>query len=237
MSNIGDIYAGLILVEAPVVEPLSLADAETFLRVESDSDGPIDTEITAFITLARQEVEKILRRALLTQTWRLSLRNWPGRDYSNVASLTLEPDSYYKYNFIKLPLPPLQSVTSVNYMNSDGETLSMSPANFQALPGFTYNVLTDFEPGRIVLPFSQIWPPDILMPGAPIQITFVAGYADVPALQARFDGWSAAIQAMKLMVSFWNEERLVPVEFRRTAVPAGVNFVCEQLLEAYRIRD
>ena len=237
MANIGDIYAGLVLVTAPDVEPLALADAETFLGIQSDNGGPIDTLITTFITLARQEVEKILRRALLAQTWRLSLKNWPGRDYSNVASLTLEPDSYYKFNFIKLPRPPLQSVTSVNYMNSDGEPLSMSPANFQVLPGYTYNVLTDFEPGRIVLPFSQIWPPDILMPGAPIQITFVAGYPDVPTLQASFEGWSATIQAMKLMISFWNEERLVPVEFRRTAVPAGVNFVCEQLLEAYRIRD
>jgi uncharacterized phiE125 gp8 family phage protein len=237
MSNIGDIFAGLVLVTAPVVEPLSLVDAETFLRVASDNGGPTDTEITTFITLARQQVETILRRALLTQTWRLSLKNWPGRDYSNVSSLTLEPDSYYKFNFIKVPLPPLQSVTSVEYMNSDGQTLSMSPANFQVLPGYTYNVLPDFEPGRIVLPFSQIWPTDILMPGAPVQITYVAGYADVATLQAKFEGFSAAIQAMKLIISFWNEERLIPVEFRRTAVPAGVNFVCEQLLEPYRIRN
>ena len=62
-------------------------------------------------------------------------------------------------------------------------------ANFEVLPGYTYNVLTDFEPGRIVLPYSQIWPPDILMPGAPIQITYVAGYADVATLQSKFEGW------------------------------------------------
>ena len=42
---------------------------------------------------------------------------------------------------------------------------------------------------------------------------------------------------MKLLIAFWNEERLVPIELRRTAVPAGVNDVCEQLLEAYRIRN
>jgi hypothetical protein len=98
-------------------------------------------------------------------------------------------------------------------------------------------VLTDFEPGRIVLPYSQIWPTDILMPGAPIRITYVAGYPDLATLQSGFEGFGAVIQAMKLLIGFYNENRLLPLEFRHSAIPAGVKYVVEQVLQPYRIYE
>jgi uncharacterized phiE125 gp8 family phage protein len=63
-----------LLLTAPVVEPLSLAEAKAFLRVENNDD---DDVIAALIAGARIHVEAQTRRALITQSWRLSLDAWP----------------------------------------------------------------------------------------------------------------------------------------------------------------
>jgi uncharacterized phiE125 gp8 family phage protein len=63
-----------ILLTAPAVEPISLAEAKAFLRVEHDDD---DDVIAALIAGARIYVEAQTRRALITQSWRLTRDAWP----------------------------------------------------------------------------------------------------------------------------------------------------------------
>ena len=63
-----------ILITPPAAEPLSLADAKAFLRVEHNDD---DALIAALISAARGQVEARTRRALITQRWRLVLDAWP----------------------------------------------------------------------------------------------------------------------------------------------------------------
>ena len=63
-----------ILLNAPASEPVSLAEAKLFLRVEHDDD---DDLIAALIAAARVQVEAQTRRALITQTWRLVRDVWP----------------------------------------------------------------------------------------------------------------------------------------------------------------
>ncbi|MGH6770074.1 MAG: head-tail connector protein [Xanthobacteraceae bacterium] len=63
-----------ILLTPPVVEPLSLADAKAFLRIEHADD---DAVIAALIAGARSHVEAGTRRALIAQTWRLVRDRWP----------------------------------------------------------------------------------------------------------------------------------------------------------------
>ncbi|MBV9558135.1 MAG: phage head-tail connector protein [Pseudolabrys sp.] len=63
-----------ILLTPPASEPLSLAEAKAWLRVEHDDD---DDVITALIAAARLHVEALTRRALITQSWRLVLDGWP----------------------------------------------------------------------------------------------------------------------------------------------------------------
>lgn len=63
-----------ILLTAPTVEPLSLAEAKAFLRIEHNDD---DDVIGALIASARIHVEAQTRRALITQHWRLVLDAWP----------------------------------------------------------------------------------------------------------------------------------------------------------------
>jgi uncharacterized phiE125 gp8 family phage protein len=63
-----------ILLTGPAVEPLSLDDARSFLRVEHDDDDPL---ISALIVSARMHVEGQGKTALISQDWRIVLDCWP----------------------------------------------------------------------------------------------------------------------------------------------------------------
>ena len=56
-----------ILLTGPAVEPLSLDDARSFLRVENGDDDPL---IAALIVSARMHVEGQGKTALISQDWR-----------------------------------------------------------------------------------------------------------------------------------------------------------------------
>jgi uncharacterized phiE125 gp8 family phage protein len=64
-----------ILLTPPAVEPVTLAEAKAYLRIDNDDD---DAVISALIAGARSHVEAQTRRALITQTWRLVRDAWPG---------------------------------------------------------------------------------------------------------------------------------------------------------------
>ena len=63
-----------ILLTGPAIEPWSVAEAKSFLRAENDDD---DTVIASLIAAARNQVEALTRSALIAQTWRLVLDQWP----------------------------------------------------------------------------------------------------------------------------------------------------------------
>lgn len=134
----------------PVTEPVSLIEAKTHCRVDIDED---DTHFTnVLIPAARRYVESVSRRSFITQTWRLSLDDWPHGDE------------------IQLPRPPLVSVSSVVYKDQDGNSTTWASSN--------YIVDTDSEPGRVKLTYNNTWPSETLYPALPVQITYVAGYGD-----------------------------------------------------------
>jgi len=139
----------LVRTEDPASEPVTLEEAKSHLRVDASDD---DTLIEGLITAARQYYEDVTRRALITQTWRLSLDRWPGGSE------------------ILLPRAPLQSVTSVVYTDSDGTATTWSSDE--------YAVDADSEPGRVVLGYGYSWPSATLRTSLPIQITYEAGYGD-----------------------------------------------------------
>lgn len=146
-------------VTAPAAEPVD-RDADDgvkkHLRVTHTAD---DDYITALITVAREQVEALVNRALITQTWDLTLNAFPlGR-------------------YIPIPRPPLQSVTSISYIDEDGVSNTFDSNN--------YFVDTSSEPGRIVLNTAADWPSESLRPAAAVTVRYVSGYgssgSDVPA--------------------------------------------------------
>lgn len=62
------------LLNAPSIEPVSLAEAKAHLRVEGTDQ---DSLITSLITAARLHVEQVTHRALIDQDWRLVLDRIP----------------------------------------------------------------------------------------------------------------------------------------------------------------
>ena len=111
-----DRSSGLRLVTAPASEPVTLAQAKTFLRVEHTAD---DEAITRAITVARQAAEQYLRTALLSQTW----------DYSVANPAPTK---------IHLPFGPAQSISSITLTTEAGATSTMNTANYRlSVSGFS----------------------------------------------------------------------------------------------------
>lgn len=112
--------------------------------------GSEDSLLAGLIQAAREYAEGYQNRALCTQTWELVLDDWPRGDY------------------VDIPLPPLQSITSIKYKDSDGTETTWDDAN--------YVVDTDSFVGRIALAYGSSWPSATLYPVSGIRIRFVAGY-------------------------------------------------------------
>ncbi len=132
----------------PPVEPVTLTEAKNHCRVDVDDD---DTVIQAFIRTAREYCEKLTGKAYVQRNVMLTMSHWP-------------PSRQ-----ILLPRPPLADVISVEYLDSDGNTETLTP-------GDDYIVDLMHSWGRIVLPVDVHWPMDVMFPGTPIRITYTAGY-------------------------------------------------------------
>lgn len=141
------------LITAPAAEPVILAEAKLHCRVDSADD---DTLITALIVAARELAEQQTGRALVTQTWELALDAFPVSE-------------------IELPLPPVQSIVSIKYLDSNGAE--------QTVPGADYG-LDNYGSVRhlVILAAGVEWPATLVAANA-VKVRFVAGYGaavDVP---------------------------------------------------------
>lgn len=149
------------LLVPPTMEPMSLDEAKDHLRVDQETD---DAYITGLVIAARQLVESDTRRALLTQTWQLTLDDqWPDEEiWKRIRNRNIS--AYYDSSvrqpirprkLIVLPRPPVQSVVSINYLSSDGtfSNLTLDPSQYvlkkletgefgiRPAPGVTWNLL------------------------------------------------------------------------------------------------
>ena len=63
-----------IMLQGPAAEPVGLAEAKAYLRVDANDE---DELVGLLVTAARLTVEVECGRALIQQRWRLSLDRWP----------------------------------------------------------------------------------------------------------------------------------------------------------------
>lgn len=143
----------LRLVTPPASEPLTLAEAKDHLRVTHNAE---DNLLAAYVSAARQACEGYQRRSYITQTWELALDAFPSAHAGE----------------IELPRPPIQSVTSIKYIDTDGAEITMATADYQ--------VDVDSEPGRLFPAYGTRWPATRVVPNA-VRIRYVAGYAPTGA--------------------------------------------------------
>lgn len=186
----------LVLSSEPSTAPLSVADAKRHLNIDISAD---DTLLRNYITAARRHVEEITGRQLITATWVLYMDVWPATT-------------------IVLPRPPLQSVTSIQYVDTNGDTQTWSDDN--------YRVDDDMVPARITEAWGETWP-TIRDVTQAITITFVTGYGDNAS-----DVPSDMVQAIKLLVGHYYENRESVVV---GGVPRRIPDTVKALLSPYRL--
>ncbi len=193
----------LIQTVAPTIEPVRLEEAKWHLRVDNDDSNYL---IENLIKASREHIETVLNRALMTQTWVMYLEDWPS-------------DSDY----IELPYPPLQSVTSVVYTDYNESATTWTAATY-------YHVDTHSEPGRIVLRYGQDWPTATLSPNNPICITYVCGYTlsnidDIP---------QSIKQAILIDVADMYENRETLTEKNITSIPAIMRLLAPYIVHRFK---
>jgi len=145
----------LVRTVAPAYEPLSLAEVKEYLRISNDDQ---DWALTGMIRAAREWVENETRRAIMPQTWKAYLDDWPVND-------------------CELLIAPLLAVASLTYKDEAGATTTLSTDIYGYETFFTVGSGEDKPPaGRVYLKPSQSWPSATLWSQAAIVITFTAGY-------------------------------------------------------------
>lgn len=158
----------LVRTADPVSEPVSLAEAKRHLRVIHEDE---DSLIRGLIRAAREFCEEWNNRTYLTTTWQDVFSKWPsGRE-------------------IELQRPPLQSVTSITYRDTDDAEQTLAPS--------IYTVSTNRTPGVVRLNKNESWPSLSCDHPEPVVVTFVAGGTTRASVNHKVK------QAILLLVGHW----------------------------------
>jgi uncharacterized phiE125 gp8 family phage protein len=163
----GDFETHVVTV-APTASVVDVAAARRQCRVDHHDE---DSVLTGYIDAATEMVERDSHCWLRAVTVRLQLDNFTGD----------QP--------IELPRGPVNAVSSITYVDTDGDTQTWSSSDY----------LTDLSsiPGRIQPAYGIAWPSVRSQPGA-VKVTYTAGYTTAPRV---------AVQAVLLLVGHWYANR------------------------------
>ena len=209
------------LVTPPVVEPVTLNQAKSQLRVDFDDD---DALITSLVSTAREVCEQKMNRAIFNQTYVLSLDQFNYGDWRSTIPIDrrnpLNYSALWEAMALRLPMPRLVSVTSITYVDTFGVTQTLDPSLYVA------DAIS--QPARIVPAPSGTWPSsDYYMPGS-VQVTYVAGsYGD----GVKVSTCPSSIKSAILLIVghlYANREAVDPAPLKM--LPLGV----DALLSPYR---
>ncbi len=144
-------YRSLKRAAQPVVEPVSLSDAKTHLRVDTESD---DDQILALITAAREWCENYTQRTFVHTQWTMTFDTFPWE--------------------IELPRPPVavasgNTATTITYAMEGGGTATLATSE--------YRVDRTSEPGVIRTVYAGTWPSHLLDRNS-ISVTWWGGYGE-----------------------------------------------------------
>lgn len=186
---------GLQLITAPTVQPVSLAEARVHLRATSTAE---DSKIQALLLAALGHAESFTWRRFCTQTWDYSLDSFPRCE-------------------LEIPNGKLQSITSISYVDEDGDT--------QALSASDYQVDSKSDPGRIAPAYGLSWPSTRSQQLNAVTIRFVCGYGLAAAVPYEIKA------AILLIVGHLIEHREEVSDFQTFKLPVGA----DALLTPFRI--
>lgn len=138
----------LSITTAPSGSVVTLAEVKQHLRIDSD-DTYDDDLLNAYIATAVERSEIITGRALLRTTYKLEIDTW---------------------REVQLPKPPFVSITSIKYIDTDG--------NEQTLSTSDYEIDDAREPTQIYFKVNHQLHDQL----RPIEIVYQAGYTNAAAI-------------------------------------------------------
>lgn len=186
----------LVRTEAAEDTPVSLDEIKQHLRVSHGDDDALLTQLNAAATADLDGYDGSLGRCLGAQTWVLHLPCFPPAR-------------------LQLPLPPLIDVVSISYVDPDGQSHTVSEADYVVLDGAIAAV--DLVPGKS-------WASTRRQARA-VSVTFIAGYEPAP---------EPIKAAIKLIVGdlYANPEAQFVAQGALTALP---NKTAERLIRRFRV--
>lgn len=190
---------GLSLVTAPTSEPVTLAEAKKQCEIAAEVNHH-DEHLERLIQAARVYVENYTGRQIVTATWDLYADSWPD------DGLT-----------ISLPKGPIQSVTSITYVDENGSSQTWGSSN--------YVLSASREPAIIRLAYQALWPAFRFQPDA-IRVRYVAGYGAATAVPQGIK------HAILLLVGGWFLNREIETTSNLKWMQSA-----ENLLQQYRYGD
>ena len=192
-----------------------------------------DPLLSNFIAAARAEAETRISRQLITATWDLYLDRFsthprhkvPGPNQSMVWPFCYLPDHQYLDHHhvgggaaLQMPLPPLQSITSITYLDANGVSQILAPS--------AYRVDAVSSPGRVTPAYGTSWPDTYPVSNA-VVIRFIAGYGDAAEnVPVKIRQWIMA------MVGSMNENRETAMVSPSTLTLVELGFL-DGLLDEY----
>ena len=135
------------LIQLPTAEPISVEQAICHIREDDDVQTDL---IRGLIRAARAHAEEYTRHALVRQVWKATFAHFPA--------------------VIELPVLPVRSVSSIQYVDTAGSTQTWASSKYQV------DLLTS-DRVRICPVFGEVWPS--VQPGTfnAVTVEFVAGHA------------------------------------------------------------
>jgi uncharacterized phiE125 gp8 family phage protein len=198
----------LTLVTAPATALIDLPTIKEHCRVATGTAE--DDYLTGLIAMATAEIDGRdgwLGRALITQDWQLTLDAFPcGRDP------------------ITIPLPPLQSVISITYIDANGDE--------QELDIEDDIIIVEDEPALIYPIDGASWPSVKDTPAA-VNIVFRCGYGDSAKEGAVFVVPPQILHHVKMRVNdFYDNRQKIVIG----TISSELNFA-DTLINSLRIRN
>ena len=149
----------LKLITAATALAVSLIEAKLHLRVEISGD---DTLITALITAATELAEQATGRAIMPQTWELTLDAFP--------------------EALEITRVPAASVTTLKYWDTTGAQQTLSNTLY------TLDNADEFGAAYVVPVYDGSWPATRGQINA-VALRYIAGYADAAAVPESIKAW------------------------------------------------
>lgn len=207
----------IVVVTPPAVEPLTVDDVRQFTR-DTVATQDVDDVLEQLIQTAREQAQTELGRYLITQTLDLYLDRFPMQRLG--APMLLDRRSAHELDPFAILLPPLQSVTSITYVDGNGAT--------QTLAADQYQVDAASKPARITPTYGVYWPSTRDQANA-VTVRFVAGYgATAASVPACVKLWMAA----RVKTIFDNRDTVIASENRAVLMP---NTYADSMLDPERV--